>query len=284
MNKLEYKVKRIDNIDDLLVLTTSVAWSFTGQQFELMISVGAFYGHYDNNRLISCAGIFQYENNLASIGIVCVHPRYRRKGLAKQLMTICMEEANKLDSPISLVSSPEGFPLYKSLGFKAIRNIHRLQLDNSYLALKQGELEKIEQMNIEDLIDVIQLDIEAFGLNRSAMYEQLFYNMESGFVVRGEDRMLKGFSMTMKVGDAIRVSPLIAKDPSIAKLLISNIFGHHACSIQIDVPSNQADFINELEQRYDFKNILLSPQMTLYAKDLPGKNDHMYGILNPAFG
>ncbi|MGM7683714.1 GNAT family N-acetyltransferase [Cytobacillus sp. Hm23] len=283
MNKLEYKVERIENIDDLLLLTMSVKWSFTRQQFELLLSVGTFYGHYDNNRLISCAGIFQYENNLASIGIVCVHPRYRRMGLAKQLMTICIQEANKLNSSISLVSSPDGFPLYKSLGFKEIRNIHRLQLDKSNLAL-QGELEKIEQMNIEDLIDVIQLDKEAFGLDRSAMYEQHFYDMESGFVVRGDDRKLEGFGMVMKVGNAIRVSPLIAKDPIIAKQLISCIIGHHAYPIQIDVPSNQVDFINELEQRFYFKNILLSPQMILHATDLPKKHDHMYGILNPAFG
>ena len=50
--------------------------------------------------------------------LLVTHPAYRRRGAGTKLTSWGIEKASQLEAHVGVESSPMGFPLYQSLGFK----------------------------------------------------------------------------------------------------------------------------------------------------------------------
>ena len=57
------------------------------------------------------------------LGLLCVHPDFQRQGVGKELMQWGVRQASDLGLTVHLEASPEGLPLYRSLGFKIIETV-----------------------------------------------------------------------------------------------------------------------------------------------------------------
>jgi N-acetylglutamate synthase-like GNAT family acetyltransferase len=284
MNK-EIIIDRIHlhDLPALLKLAESVGWFFDPKRANMYVSSGTMYGHRTGNRFISSAALFQYGAVFSSLGIVIVHPEYQGQGLGKSLVQRCLHQAEQMNMPVSLVATSEGYPLYKSLGFRTFGSIHRLSLKN--LARQRLDIgcSGLDELCAADLPDIIRLDKIVFGADRSRLYRQLFKQMDTGFIVKEQDKRIRGFVMTFQVGTVLHIGPLLAEHAEIALRLIQPFLFFSTQSVRIDVPDKQIYFIKQL-QKLGFQETLISPLMLKNADTLPGKSDYMFAIADPALG
>jgi len=57
------------------------------------------------------------------LGLLCVHPDFQRRGVGKELVRWGLRQAADLGLTVHLEASPEGIPLYRSLGFKTVETV-----------------------------------------------------------------------------------------------------------------------------------------------------------------
>lgn len=76
-DRVVLKVERFDHNDvlHLIELSSSVEWDYDEQEIHTILSSGCIYGHKNaEGEIVSSAAIISYDTNLASIGMVIVHP------------------------------------------------------------------------------------------------------------------------------------------------------------------------------------------------------------------
>ena len=91
-----------------------------------MLETGMYYGIWENEQLVSVAGIHVYseEYDVAAIGNVTTHPAYRNRGLAKQVMAKLIQALQQKVHHITLNVKQENRPairVYEQLGFQVLR-------------------------------------------------------------------------------------------------------------------------------------------------------------------
>lgn len=65
--------------------------------------------------------IAQNTDSKIDLAVLSVHPSHQRKGVGKKLLQWGMERAAEENKPVFLLSSPEGYPLYLSQGFRTLK-------------------------------------------------------------------------------------------------------------------------------------------------------------------
>lgn len=108
-----------------------------------------------------------YGKDLAWIGMVLVHPNFRRRGLGNALLDHCISylRDDKEIRCVKLDATPEGQPLYEKLGFKAEWSLKR------WVGNGGGQTENCPQDALSDTS--LKLDQGIFGADRSALLKSL---------------------------------------------------------------------------------------------------------------
>lgn len=93
----------------------------------------------ENDDIISCAFLLIIEKPMSPAFItgktgtvlnVYTKPNYRRKGIAKQLLTMLLADSKALDiSVVELKATEDGYSLYKSIGFEdVVAKYHNMKI------------------------------------------------------------------------------------------------------------------------------------------------------------
>ncbi|GMA64188.1 GNAT family N-acetyltransferase [Alicyclobacillus fastidiosus] len=282
----DFEIDMITKDDGLALqnLAHSVGWNFTTGQTNLFISpAGKLFGYRFEGNLVASAGIYIYGSALASLGVVIVHSGIQRKGLGKSIVKHCLIEAERVGAPVMLVATEQGFPLYKSLGFQTIGNIHRFEVSKLLEDIRINGAFQVDQVQEGDLDQLIALDETVIGANRSRLYPVLFSNMECGYVVRNSQNTVVGFGLAGRRNNVLVVGPMVADTQDVALTLMRTFVSGWSGPVRIDVPSQQEKFMKHL-LTYGFEEKMISPLMILNAHELGGKRDQLYGIADPVFG
>ena len=93
------------------------------EYFEFTFKKGNVFGYFVDNSLVGCAGITIFENfSYGDVGHVIVHPKYQRRGIAKELMNFVEEYAKKKKLKglrLSVrIGNEKAIDLYEKTGFK----------------------------------------------------------------------------------------------------------------------------------------------------------------------
>lgn len=76
---------------------------------------------------VSCSRLIwaprSWSNRILVLGLLCVHPDFQRRGIGKGLVQWGLRQAAHLGLTVHLEASPEGFPLYRSLGFNVVETL-----------------------------------------------------------------------------------------------------------------------------------------------------------------
>ena len=271
---------------DLQDLAKSVGWNFTSGQVNLFLSSGgAVFGYRHEGQLIASAGIYSYGSELASLGIVIVHADFQGHGLGKQVVIRCLVEAERTGTPVTLVATEQGFPLYRSLGFEAIGQVHRFELAGRADILTETEtwVEGISVIQNSDLADIIHLDEGIFGAKREMVCDALFRNMASGVIYRDEQGHVRGVAMSVQRNDLLVIGPVMAVNEAMGIELVKFAASRWQGRVRIDVPSSQPLFMENLTQ-LGFTQNMVSQVMIRGAAALPGERNRLFGIVDPVFG
>lgn len=272
----------VGDANSIISLSRSVGWDYTLGEVQVFLSAGTCYGHRrDSGRIVSCAGLFAY-GGLASIGAVIVHPELQGQGLGRALMQRILDGVECV--PTMLVSTVEGAKLYASLGFQTVSHIHKLvsklPIQWSNESIEDRRLSSLSETQLDD---VIRLDEQVVGANRSELLRSRYPALQNGVVLRDDDGMLRGYAMTVCRNNLLIVGPVVASNHASALAMIRHQTKGWQGVVRVDVPSAQVDLVNSLialgmqeEER--------PPIMLRNAHTLPGDRNHLYAIAAQAFG
>lgn len=64
------------------------------------------------------------------LGLLATHPDWDGHGLGAAQVEVGLRKAARANTPVTLIATPAGFPLYDSLGFRSLANLTFVKLDN----------------------------------------------------------------------------------------------------------------------------------------------------------
>ncbi len=194
----------------------------------------AFFGE----RLIGTVTTTTYGKDLAWIGMMLVHPEFRRRGIATALMRHSISYLRDQDvACIKLDATPEGLFVYEQLGFVAEWEFHRWERaadQPSQIICPNQVVSRIGRLD--------QLDRVAFGADRSAFLNSLD---EVSFTISNED----GFGMIRSGRRASYLGPVTAATTKSAEHILRGLVGPITGRVFWDIPAPNAAARALAEQR-----------------------------------
>ncbi|GMA52541.1 N-acetyltransferase [Alicyclobacillus contaminans] len=270
------------NADDLAMLVQAVGWNIPRDQIHLTLSTGQMVGCWRDGRLVASAGLYTYGTELASLGMVMVHPAFQRQGLGRTMVNRCLQETERTRTPVMLVATEQGFPLYQAVGFKAVGQIGRFERVGDDPSQSAHASPPSIGVAAEDAKDMVSMDARTYGAPRDRLYHALFRQNATGFVCRDASGV-RGFALCVHRQQMLVVGPLVAESSDLAIAWVRDLTRRWNGRIRLDVPSEQTAFIAGLSQ-LKFRETMISPLMLRGADRLPGQRNRLYAIADPVFG
>lgn len=277
----------VTDIPGLIALSDSVGWDYDEPEIHTILSIGTVFGHKDaSGTLLSSAAIIPYDDKLASIGMVIVHPSSQGKGYGRQLMKACMASVST-DTTIMLIATPEGEPMYKSLGFQTVDRIRKFIAERfepeAPLQNKANEELNIVSMEWDDFSSVVELDKAALGSRRSRFLETRMKQASTCLVAKNRSGKVIGYGFAVQGPVNLIAGPIVAENAVMAEHILYKLTQHHTGRVRIDVPDEQVAFHAYLEQN-GFKQVSYPPVMVANANSLPRRDGTYWAIGAQIYG
>lgn len=263
---------RTDDLEFADQVRASCGWNQTLADWRRFIEhepEGCFCAEWDGVRA-GTVTTTRYGKDLAWIGMMLVHPDYRRRGISTGLMNRAIDYLRSQEvSCIKLDATPEGEPVYEKLGFKPE---WRLQRWEALLRRQDAEI-PVEDPNR----DHSKLDVAAFGADRRDWLKKLA--RDSSFRFSNES----GFGMVREGMRANYLGPVVTADfaggVEICRWLLIQLDG--VTFWDIPVP-NKA--VERLAEGFGFAPTRSLMRMWLGERNVAGDPQLQFGIGEPATG
>lgn len=168
-------------------------------------------------RPVATATTVACGNDLGWIGMMLVHPDFRRRGIARVLMQHCIEILQSARvKAIKLDATPAGREVYLRMGFKDEYTLTRYQHD----AATQHNSEGIREATKEDLSQILELDLAATGAPRENLITRVIADATKTLVYESQGR-LTAYGMLRAGSLASYLGPIVAVDPQQGQQLAS---------------------------------------------------------------
>jgi GNAT superfamily N-acetyltransferase len=217
-----------------------------------------------------------YGTDLAWIGMMLVHPDFRRQGIATVLMERSLEYLRERGVRcIKLDATPAGEPVYERLGFRAEWEFHRWERSHPSppaTAPIPPAMSRLEPS---------PLDLDAFGADRTEWLNRLA--RESVLVRKGTDW---GMGRTGRI--ASYLGPIIAENVEsageiITQLLEAGALRHPEGRLFWDIPGPNAAGI-ELARSLGFEQSRPLLRMWTGEQLIAGRPERQFALGDPATG
>ncbi|MFB6729855.1 GNAT family N-acetyltransferase [Bacillus mobilis] len=286
MLELEIKVERLreEQIGDIVALSSYIGWDYNREEIETIFDSGIVYGVWnERGELIASAAIILYGEKLASIGMVIVHPDYKGRGIGKAITNACMKSVS-VQTPIMLIATDEGKPLYEKLGFKSVSYVSKY-ICNSYNMNHKcvGNEECMMDYEEVDLEEIIKIDEYAFGTNRKVFLKKRIIQSEQCIVVKDKEQNVLGYGLSIQTSENKIIGPVVARNDAMAMRIVHALARGHNGRLRIDVTEGKDDFLKELEIA-GFKRANLPPIMLKNSDQLLKRSNELYSIAAQVFG
>lgn len=211
-----------DDVEFAFSLTEAEEWYVAPEEFTAMVRYrpeSIFICEIDGEPAGMVSAI-PYDN-FGFIGYLIVRQDYRGRGLGTHLMEFVMDHLwNHGVEVVLLEATKKAIPLYERLGFAKIVKSHRLRLH-----VHDSSVEIVQPMSDSSLKDVLKLDREHFGADRSYFLENLFNNNPGLCFTLENEGEIEGYIMGRGREEFIWIGPWIANPDhmSSAGLLVKRV-------------------------------------------------------------
>ncbi|MDL2418533.1 GNAT family N-acetyltransferase [Bacillus tropicus] len=286
MTGLKIRVKRLreEQIGDIVSLSSYIGWDYNREEIETIFNAGIVYGVWnEREELIASAAIILYGEKLASIGMVIVHPDYKGRGIGKIITDACVKSVSA-HTPIMLIATDEGKPLYEKLGFRAVSYVSKY-ICNSYNVNDYCVRNEDYMMDYEegDLEKIIKIDEYAFGTNRKEFLKKRIMQSEQSIVVKDKEQNVLGYGLSIQTPENKIIGPVVAKNDAMAMRIVHDLAKGHNGKLRIDVLEGKKDFMKVLAIT-GFKKVNTPPIMMKNSGQLLKRNNELYSIAAQIFG
>jgi GNAT superfamily N-acetyltransferase len=218
-----------------LVLSTEAHWNQNEADWRFFLSSGIVFGVRDKERLVATAALLPYSAGNAWISMVLVTMKWRRRGVATQLVDACLNAARKLELTTWLDATPDGAAVYGPLGFTPTLQLRRLRLANAKPA---GTPQSLSTCSLDAFV---ARDSQAIGFDRSALVAE--------FCGRSGSRVLSDGNAMVIVRDgrtARHLGPMLADNPVDALALVNAVVQSETGPLLLDAVSSHDAFLGGL--------------------------------------
>lgn len=276
-----------EDIPSLIELSASLGWDYSRPDLHTILTSGIAYGHKTpTGKLISSAAIFPYGPNLASLGMVMVDPAHRRLGLGQAATQKVMDNLPDKATPITLVATEQGVPLYEKMGYRTVSTLHKFIAETYRPRHESTKFPNyhLQQLSKTHLDEILHLDRAALGADRTNFLQARLQQANTAVILRRQtDNTAVGYALTIPGTVVTILGPVVAPDTDLAFALIDHLARQTNGALRIDIPSEQTALIEKLPL-YGFTLQATPPVMLFNANHLPQRNTTLYGIAAQAFG
>ncbi|WP_082246044.1 GNAT family N-acetyltransferase [Bacillus gaemokensis] len=280
-------IERIEekDIPYLINLSESVGWDYSSEEIRTIFQSGIVYGGKNKQgEIIASAAIILYGEKLASIGMVIVNPQYKGKGIGRKITEACIRSVSE-KTPIMLIATEEGKPLYEKLGFQVVSHVLKY-ICNQYSVSKEYDRTEnhiFVEYDEVDLCRIVKLDEGAFGVNRSNFIKKRIEQCQQCVVVKDKGNYIVGYGMSVQTPENRIVGPIVAPNDNIAIEVVHHLIKGYNGRLRIDVPEGNDAFMKVLETT-GFQRVNQPPIMMKNGDQLLKRNGELYGIAAQIFG
>lgn len=274
--QLHIRQMTVADLNSAMALKDLAGWNQTLDDIKRLIEYepdGCFIAEIDG-KPVGTVSTTSYGNDLAWIGMMLVHPDYRRRGIARSLMETSLDYLRQRGvACIKLDATPLGQPLYEQLGFQAEWEFQRWERPGETVAsfTPDGSLSA----------KLLELDREAFGADRSKWLTQVastcrILATDSTFV------LLRPGSVATYLGPVVTQHPGIENVAEVESLIVLMLESEQG-RIFWDIPeSNEA--ARKMAARLGFKPARQLLRMWADGPLVEGRPDLQFGLLDPTTG
>jgi GNAT superfamily N-acetyltransferase len=252
------------------------------QTFLALSSQGCFVAEW-NGSPAGTATTICYGQDLAWVGMLLVHPDFRRRGIGHALLARCLEHLKAAGiRTIRLDATPEGKILYEEFGFREECSIMRCEIPH-ITSPSANNSTVIRPYAETDAVLLEQFDTKVFGASREPLLKRLL-PASSKVLVFQSNAGLDGYGMLRVGARALYLGPLIAETPDSAKLLVSGLLANAVGQkVFWDVPQSNLTAVS-MASALGFEAQRPLVRMVLGEPAPPVAWDRYFAIADPATG
>jgi ribosomal protein S18 acetylase RimI-like enzyme len=233
-------------------LRALAGWNQTMTDWQRLLAMqpaGCFLAEWDGAPA-GTATTMVYGLDLAWIGLVLVHPEYRRRGIGRGLLLKCIEHLRACRVRcIKLDATPEGRPIYESLGFKDEWTLRRWESELSTPSPHSGD-SHIRDWADADAARFDPYDVRAFGASRQNLIIALARESRCALTYESEAGVPTGFGLLRQGARASYLGPVSAVSPEHGIALIEALAARAGAGRMFwDIPDLNAAAIGWAERR-----------------------------------
>ncbi len=225
-----------------------------------------------------------YAPELAWIGMVLVHPDYRRRGIARALLERCIEYLRGRGARcIKLEATPPGKQVYDELGFKDEWTLTRWEC--AEFQPRPGGLEgRIRSWREADARNIEPFDEQAFGVCRERLVRTLARQSRCALALESETGSLAGYGLLRNGSQALYLGPVAATSADGAIQLIRGLLARgDGGRIFWDIPDPNHTAVS-FAQQHGFTAQRTLTRMYLGENAAPGDARKQFALAGPELG
>lgn len=259
-------------------------WNQTLADWERFLTTapdGCFLAEW-NGMPAGTATTITYSPALAWIGMVLVHPDYRRRGIGRALLEHCIKHLRERGvCCIKLDATAAGKQVYDGLGFKDEWTMTRWE----HAAAHWPAVESSSGIQRVGDIDMVEpLDSEAFGVSRRMILEPLVRQSRSALEFEDERGRVVAYGLLKEGSSALYLGPVVAASADAGAQLADALLARaESRKVYWDIPDENATAVQHARSRG------FTPQRTLTRMYLgenatPGNPQQQFAIAGPEVG
>ena len=263
-----------------------VGWNQTPRdwlRFLAMEPLGCFVAEWDG-KPAGTATTISYGTDLGWIGMMLVHPDFRRRGIGGALVVKCMEFLRgKNLRCIKLDATPLGKAVYDTLGFRIESHLSRWERATGIFQNVSDGPDVGTWCNA-DANEIAATDTAAFGTSRARLLRELATDSRVALVSQNASGGITGFGMLREGTHAAYLGPCSATDEAAGLRLIAQLVSR-AGSARIfwDIHDDNVAAV-EWAQRHGFTRQRPLIRMALGEGATPGDLRKQFAIAAPEVG
>jgi len=267
-------------------LRALVGWNQTTTDWQRFLSMepeGCFVAEW-NGAPAGTATTVVYGTDLAWIGMVLVHPDYRRRGIGGGLLVRSIEHLRARGVRcIKLDATPQGRPVYEKLGFRNEWTMRRWEADLS------SHAQHVPDSRIRGWADVgasqfDSIDSRAFGVSRRELIIALARESRCALVYESEPGDPTGWGMLRRGARASYLGPVSAASDQAGIALIEALAAQGGAGrVLWDIPDPNSAAVSWAEQ-HGFRAQRTLTRMWLGENRTPGNPRGQFALAGPELG
>lgn len=226
------KVRRLlpSDVGFIEQLRALAGWNQTREDLLCLIDYepeGCFLAEWDGTSA-GVATTTSFGTDLAWIGMMLVHPEFRRRGIGTELMRRCVDHLERKGIRcIKLDASDAGKPVYERLDFQAEYKVQRWE--------REGDGSSINGFSTDNEFLDFDLDTRTFGADRSRLL--CSFAKRSRIVTRlSSSNTLAGYGMIRPGDRAAYVGPIVACDSGTGVSVAAELIERETAKLFWDIP------------------------------------------------